>query len=288
VHPLEGVGQLDDPFFVGPAEDDGPPSVLEDLLERHDLAGVLALARQDHVQGLVEDDLLPAPQRPHLDLGVDGHPHLAAAGEDVDGIVVVGLEEGAVGAGRLRELVDFLPQGRDVLLGLLEGVGQLLVLRDGLGQLALRLEEALFQGLDPARSLREAAAQDADFLLGHARPLAQVVDLLAQDVLLLLVRLGQGNHLPPARWVPCWRPYTAFCRCGATRGQGIGLGQVGLSGRAPRCAPVARTALPERSPGRSPPPCVVDSSTGPSLPSGSAARPAAPVDPDDERRERNR
>ena len=81
--------------------------------------------------------------------GCSGDPHLAAAGEDVDGAVVVGGEEGPVGARRLGELVDLFAQGGDVLLGLLQGVGQLLVLGDGLGQLSLGLEQALFEGLDP-------------------------------------------------------------------------------------------------------------------------------------------
>ena len=34
----ELVGQLDDPLLVGPAHDDGPPAVLEELLEGDDLA----------------------------------------------------------------------------------------------------------------------------------------------------------------------------------------------------------------------------------------------------------
>ena len=60
-------------------------------------------------------------------------------------------EERAVGRRRLGELLDLLAQGGQLLLGLLQGEGQLLVLRGGLGQLALRLEEPLLEGLDPAR-----------------------------------------------------------------------------------------------------------------------------------------
>jgi hypothetical protein len=71
---------------------------------------------------------------------VQAHPHFAAAGEDVDGAVLVDAEERAVGGRRLGELLDLLAQGRQLLLGLLQGEGQLLVLGGGLGQLALRLQ----------------------------------------------------------------------------------------------------------------------------------------------------
>ena len=45
-----------------------------------------------------------------LELGVQGDPHLAAAGEHVDGAVVVGGEERAVRRRRLGELLDLLAQ----------------------------------------------------------------------------------------------------------------------------------------------------------------------------------
>ena len=203
----QGGRQLDHPLLVGPGVDDGPAAVLEKLLQGDDLARVLALAGQDDVQGLVQDHFLAPAEIGGVDLGVEGDPHLAAAGEDVDGAVLVGVEEGPVGTGRLGELVHLLAQRGDVLLGLLEGVGQLLVLGDGLGQLALGLQHALFQGLDPARSLGQAATEDGDFLLGLPGPLAQVLQLPGQ--LPLLVGIGHRNHLPEGRSRPLFRPYTA-------------------------------------------------------------------------------
>ena len=53
-----------------------------------------------------------------------------------------------------------------MLLGLLQGEGQLLVLRGGVGQLALALEEALFESLYPAGALLQAAAERVDLVLG--------------------------------------------------------------------------------------------------------------------------
>ena len=142
-------------------------AVLEELLQDDHLARALALTGQDHVEGLVEDHFVAPPELGRVDVGVQRDPHLAAAGEDVDGAVVVGAEVGAVGGRRLGELLHLFAQGGDVLLGLLEGEGQLLVLGDGLGQLALGLEQLLLEGLDPARALLEPATQDGDLLLGR-------------------------------------------------------------------------------------------------------------------------
>ena len=100
------------------------------LLQGDDLTRVLALAHQDHVERLVEDDLVAPAELAGVDVGVQGHPHLAAAREDVDGAVVVDVEERPVGRRRLGELLDLFAQGGELLLGLLQGEGQLLVLRD--------------------------------------------------------------------------------------------------------------------------------------------------------------
>ncbi len=87
------------------------------------------------------------------------------AGEHVDGAVVVGGQEGAIGGRRLGQLVDLLTEGGDVLTGLTEGVGQLLVLRDGLLELALGLEQLLLEGADALRGVLQPAAKGADLLL---------------------------------------------------------------------------------------------------------------------------
>ena len=208
VHTEQVVGELDHPLLVGPGVHDGAPAVLEELLQGDDLTGVLALAGQDHVERLVEDHFLAPAKLDPVDLGVHGHPHLATAREDVDGPVVVGVEERPVGARGLGELVDLLTQRGDVLLGLLQGVGQLLVLGDGLGQLALGLEQPLLEGLDASGPLRQASAQDRDLLVGLAAPVAQTVELLAQRQLSFLFRLGRRNHLLGLSPDASLRPYT--------------------------------------------------------------------------------
>ena len=108
---------------------------------------------------------------------MDGDPHLAAAGEDVDGAVVVAAEQRAVGRRRLGELLDLLAQGGDVLARLAQGVGELLVLRDGLGQLALRLEQPLLERAHPLGRVLQLAAEEGDLLLERHGLLAQLLEL---------------------------------------------------------------------------------------------------------------
>ena len=86
--------------------------------------------------------------------------------EDVDRAVLVDAQEGAVGGRRLGQLLDLFAQRGQLLLGLLEGVGQLLVLRGGVGQLALAVEQALLEGLDAAGALLQAAPERVDLVLG--------------------------------------------------------------------------------------------------------------------------
>ena len=76
------------------------------------------------------------------------HPHLAPSGEHVDRTVRIGPEECAVGGGWLGKLLDLLSKVGHVLLGRLQGEGELLVLGDGLRQLSLGLEQLLLQRLD--------------------------------------------------------------------------------------------------------------------------------------------
>ena len=158
-------GQLADPLLVGPPDHQHPPFVVEELLENHDLTGDLEAPGQDHVQGLVEGDLLAALEGGGVDLGVDRDPHLAAGGENVDRAVVVGVEERPVRRGRHGELLDLLAERRDVLPGLAQGRREPLVLGDGLGELALGLEETLFEGPDPFRGVLEPASEDDDLFL---------------------------------------------------------------------------------------------------------------------------
>jgi hypothetical protein len=61
--------------------------------------------------------------------------HLSSRREDVDGAVLVEVDEGAVDRGRLGQLLDLVAQGRDLVARLLDGYGELLVVRARLGQL---------------------------------------------------------------------------------------------------------------------------------------------------------
>ena len=163
--PRRSSDELADPLLVGPADDHGPHAVLHDLLQRDDLAGDVGPASQDHVEALVEHDLLAPLQLFDVDLGMERDAHLAPAGEDVDGAVVVLADHDAVRRRRLGQLVDLLAERGDVLARLAQGVGELLVLRHRLGQLALGLEESLLQRAHPLGGVGQLAAQRRDLFL---------------------------------------------------------------------------------------------------------------------------
>ncbi len=195
-NPLERVGELDDALFVGAAVDDRALAAFEHLFQGDDLARLVALAVEDDAQGLVQHDLFAAAHLLDVDLGVHRDAHLAAAGEHVDRAVVVGGQERAVCAGRLGELVDLFAKRRDVLLRLLEREGQLLVLGDGLGQLALRLEQPLFEGLDPARALAQSPPEGRDLFLRAPCTLGQLLELAGSGARFL--RPFRPSEPPPA------------------------------------------------------------------------------------------
>ena len=189
--PEHVLGQLGHPLLVGPGEDDAAPPVLELLLQGHDLTRELAVAHQDHVEALVQDDLVALADGARVDVGVQAHAHLAAAREHVDRAVLVDPEEGAVGGRRLRELLDLLAQRGQLLLGLLEGEGQLLVLRGGLRELSLGLEQPLLERLDPARALLQPSPQRVDLILGIGQLGTQCFELSSGFV------RSCGHHMSP-------------------------------------------------------------------------------------------
>ena len=161
------VGQLADTLFVGPPDDEGPDTVVHDVLDRHDLTGVLGVAGEDHVEALVEHDLEATLEQVVVDLGMQLHLHLAAARQDVDRAVVVLADDHAVRRRRLGQLVDLVAQRGDVFARFTQRVAQLLVLPDRLGELALGLEQTLLEGPDTIRRIGQARPQLRDLLAQH-------------------------------------------------------------------------------------------------------------------------
>ena len=150
-----------------------PHAVLHDLLDRDHLATALGRPGEDDVEALVERHLGAAVQLLGLDVGMKVDPHLAAAGEHIDGAVVVLADHDAVGRRRAGQLVDLVAERGDVLTSLPQRVAQLLVLRHGLGQLTLGLEQALLQGPDPLGPVGHLAPQAGDLLVEQARLLVE-------------------------------------------------------------------------------------------------------------------
>src|SRR5699024_11042991 len=105
-HPLVGqrLGQLTDPLVVGSADDERT-ILAEDVANGHHLPGSLTSSAEDDAERLVERDLVAPPQlldrlRRSLDT------HLSAPGMNVDGAVVVHLQDRPVRTRWAGELLD--------------------------------------------------------------------------------------------------------------------------------------------------------------------------------------
>jgi hypothetical protein len=159
------IGELAHAFLVGASDDERAAAVFEQVLEGDDLATRFAATREHDVERLVEDDLLALLDSFEVELGVHGDAHLAARGEDVDRVVVVGAEEGAIRVGGHGELVALFAQGRDVLTRLAERRRKPFVVRDGLRELTLGLEQPLLERTHPLGCVLQPAAQDDHLFL---------------------------------------------------------------------------------------------------------------------------
>ena len=168
--------ELDDPLLVGMGDDDRP-AAFDPLLEGHDLALDLVAAGSDHVEGLVQQQLLALGELGGFDLRRDVHPELAAAGEDVDGAVLVGVEEDAVPRRGCRQLLDLLPEGDDLLPGLPEQLRHPLRLLAGPGVLGPRLEQVSLELTDADRGVGELGAEGPGFLFEELDLHLQLPDL---------------------------------------------------------------------------------------------------------------
>ncbi len=151
--------------LVGVPDHQGPLAVLKDLLEGDDVPGALELHGFDHVERLVEHDLLATPELFEFDARADIHTEFAATGEDVGRTVLVRLQEDPEAGRRLREPVDLLLEGHDLVAGLTERVGEPLVLSGHSGQVGLQLDDPLFENPRVTRRVGELAPQDGDLLL---------------------------------------------------------------------------------------------------------------------------
>jgi hypothetical protein len=191
--------------FVSAADDNGPVAVVEDDLHGDDFARQVGAAGHDDAEGLVEHHFVAALEVVGPQGRVEGDAHLAAARKDVGGAVVVAAQERPISGRRLGELVHLLAEGGDVLAGLTQGVGQALVLREGLLQLALGLQETLFQRPHPLGRISQSPPQQSHLLLQSSYLRLQRTGfglkfgpplVLATAIGFVLVLLSHPDHLP--------------------------------------------------------------------------------------------
>ena len=130
------VGELDDPLLVGAAVDEDA-ALVEHFLDGDHLTLSVGVAHADDGEGLVQDDLVAPLDLSRVEARVQRDAHLASRGEDVDGAVVVEVDERAVDRGRLGQFLDLVAQRGDLVARLLDRDRQFLVVRTCLGQLRL-------------------------------------------------------------------------------------------------------------------------------------------------------
>ena len=96
-------------------DDQRPFPVGQQFLEHDDLAGRLVALGYDDVERLVQYDFLAGPQLVEVDVRADVHPHLAAAGEHVSGVLIARLQEHAEPGRWLCQPVDLFLEGDDLI-----------------------------------------------------------------------------------------------------------------------------------------------------------------------------
>ena len=158
---VQGGRDPADPLLVGLGNHEHP-AVVEDLLAEHHLAGGLVPVSGNDVHRLVEHDLAARHELALLEGGADRDVHLAAAGEDVGGAVVEGLDDDAVGRGGLGQPVDLGLQRDDLLTGVAQGAHEALVLCRHGGELRSQPGEVALEGAQLRRRGLAAGPERGD------------------------------------------------------------------------------------------------------------------------------
>ena len=143
-----------------------------------------------------------------VDLRRDGDAQLAAAGEDVDGAVLEGLEEHAVAARRLGEPVDLLLERDHLVARLAQRLGEPVVAVAERGDAGLRLGEAVLEQAHVARRFGDLGAEQFDFLLEERGAAAQSRRDSSFERLSGLRFARLGSHAATSRFVECSRELT--------------------------------------------------------------------------------
>jgi hypothetical protein len=130
----EGLRQRHHAFIIGVPENDRAV-VTEEVDDRSDLAARDIARRLDHVERLVEHDVLTFLELEGVEVGMRVHPHRPAVHDDLGGTVLIGPLEDSVVVGRRAQLVDLFLQELDLLFRLLEHADEALVLALGVGAL---------------------------------------------------------------------------------------------------------------------------------------------------------
>ncbi len=107
--------------------DDGPV-LPQAILHPDHLSLFVESADLDHVQGLVQDDLLPLPETLDVETRMEVHLHLPSGHVNVQSVILIEARKNSITRRRRGQLLDLLLHRLDLFARLLESLGQFLVL----------------------------------------------------------------------------------------------------------------------------------------------------------------
>ena len=169
--------ERDDALLVGMAEHDHA-AVVEHVGDLADLAARVEATGLDGVERLVQDEQLALHQLLGAQVRMHVHAHHLAVDVDLDGAVLVGTLEHAVGVRRRAQLVDLFLEQVDLLLRVLQRVDELLVLALRVVVLLARAVVALPQEFVLHQQPLHAAHEITRIGPEEAKGLPQTLDLV--------------------------------------------------------------------------------------------------------------
>jgi hypothetical protein len=138
---------------------------------------------------------LTGTQLGELDVRGDVHPHLAAAGEHVAGVVLVRVQEDTEPGRRLGQPVHFFLQRHDLIARLAQRRRQPLVLGGNPGEVPLGLAQPVLEHPDLAWRIGQAAPQYSDLLIKEGDLSIKALHLILVPSASAFFSGGHGPHL---------------------------------------------------------------------------------------------
>src|SRR5215207_2673461 len=195
---MESMREPDDAFLIAMSDHQCPVAALEHLLEQHDLTDLVELEDLHYVHRLVDHHLLTGRQGIKINIRAYADAHLAAGGEDIRGVFLACGEEDCEAGWWLREPVNLILQGNDLVPRLTQRGCEALVVGGGGPGIRAGIGQPPFQHGDVVRMCRDPFPEPVKLVsertdLGYQR-FAVLVRYAIVD--------RSGHDTPPAKTLP--------------------------------------------------------------------------------------